>query len=298
MNAEQLPSIGVIGVGIMGSAMVSNLLANGFTVVAHDVAQANLARVVDLGAVAPGNVSGVCAQVDIVLTSLPATKALESVVAEVAADPGRTNILVETSTFPLSDKEAAQQRLAAAGVAMLDCPLSGTGTQAISRDIVVYASGDEKAYRTCQQVFAGVAKSAPYLGSFGAGTKMKMIANLLVAIHTAAAGEAFALARKAGLDPALTRDLITAGAGSSRSLEARADMLVDQRYLPVRTMPLSLWRKDLSVIAAFAAGLECPTPVFAAVAPLFGAAIALGLGEQDTAAVAAISAQLAGLNGD
>jgi L-threonate 2-dehydrogenase len=289
-------TVGMIGVGIMGSAMAANLAAAGFDVVVHDVAEAAVARAVAAGCRSAGSVARLAAECGVVITSLPSAAALSDVAAEIAAAGGGPAGLIETSTLPLSEKLSTKALMASVGTDMLDCPLSGTGTQAITKDVVAYASGTEELWRQCEALFAGFSRWAPYLGPFGAGTKMKLVANLLVGIHTAAAGEAFALARKAGLDPEMTRQVITAGAGSSRSLEARAEMLVSERYDAIRTMPLSLWRKDLGVISAFAAELDCPTPLFAAATPLFAAAIDAGLGDQDTAAVAVVSHRLAGLS--
>ena len=124
---------------------------------------------------------------------------------------------------------------------------------------------------------------------------MKYVANLLVAIHTVAAAEAFALARKAGLDPAQMFEVVSDGAGGSSALKTRGPMLISDTYVPIRTMPLDLWRKDLRIIAEFTNALSCPTPMFSAAVPLFNAAIASGYGNQDTAAVCLVLETMAGL---
>jgi putative dehydrogenase len=178
---------------------------------------------------------------------------------------------------------------------MLDCPLSGSGSQALVRDVLVYGSGVKDAYERCLPVFHGFSRAPHYLGSFGNGSKMKYVANLLVAIHTAAAGEAFAMARKVGLDPAQMFEVVADGAGGSRALQVRGEMLIADSYTPIRTMPLELWRKDMQIIADFANSMSCPTPMFSAAVPLFNAAVASGYGDQDTAAVCAVLERMAGL---
>jgi len=287
--------VGLIGLGIMGSAMSRNLIAAGFEVNGYDIAPAAESAFQALGGRVATSVAQVAAQAEIVITSLPSVTALRQVVDALSTAPGRTRIVAETSTFPLADKLEAQRRLGVAGIETLDCPLSGSGVQALVRDVVVYASGSEQAYATCLPVFNGFSRAPHHLGAFGNGTKMKFIANLLVAIHTAAAGEAFALARKAGLDPEQVFAMVNDGAGSSRALAVRGDMLIADEYLPVRTMPLDLWRKDLRAITDFAVDLGCPTPVFSSCVPLFTAAVAGGLGSQDTAAVAVVLETMAGL---
>src|SRR5262249_39392853 len=157
----------------------------------------------------------------------------------------------------------AERALRAAGHIMLDCPVSGTGAQANRRDIVVYASGDAKAVKRLRPVFAGFARAAHDLGAFGNGSRMKFVANLLVAIHNVASAEAMVLGMKAGLDPQLIYDMVVSGAGNSRIFELRAPMMVRNRY-DEPTMKVAVWQKDMAVIGEFANSLRCPTPLFAA----------------------------------
>lgn len=291
-------TVGMIGLGIMGAAMSQNLIASGFTVVGFDVSSAAMDAFGAMGGQPAQSARDVADAAAIVVTSLPSVNALREVVAGVGASARRSGrILVETSTFRLADKEQARADLAGSGISMLDCPLSGSGSQAKVRDVLVYASGDRADYDRCLPIFEGFSRAPHYLGAFGNGSRMKFVANLLIAIHTAAAGEAFALARKCGLDPAQMFDVVSDGAGGSRALSVRGKMLIDDRYLPVETMPLDLWRKDMSVISEFAATLACPTPMFSATVPLFNAAVASGFGQHDTAAVCAVIEQMAGLSG-
>jgi len=291
-------TVGLIGLGIMGSAMATHLIGAGYTVAGHDILPEAMARFAERGGVPCGDVATVAAQASVVLTSLPSVAALEAVLTALEAAPRNGIILAETSTFPLADKQAAAARLAALGITMLDCPLSGSGAQALTRDVLVYASGPAEAYARCLPVFEAFSRAPHLLGEFGNGTRMKLVANLLVAIHTAAAGEAFGMARMAGLDPAQMFEVIADGAGGSSSLKVRGPMLIAEEYLPVRTMPLALWRKDMRVIAEFADSLQCPTPMFSAAVPLFNAAVASGYGDQDTAAVAAVFRQMVKGYGD
>jgi len=297
-KGQEVPAtkpVAMIGLGTMGSAMSKNLIAAGFDVTGHDVAGAAMAAFTGAGGIAAASAAEAAGQAEIIITSLPSAAALDSVVRGLAALPPAGRILVETSTFALEDKTRAQRALEAQGISMLDCPLSGSGSQALERDVLVYASGPKAAYEHCLPVLRGFSRAPHYLGEFGNGSKMKYIANLLVAIHTAAAGEAFTLARKAGLDPAQMFEVVADGAGGSRAMQVRGPMLIADAYLPIRTMPLELWRKDMRVIADFANSLACPTPLFAACAPLFNAAIASGYGELDTAAVCKVIETMAGI---
>ena len=171
-----------------------------------------------------------------------------------------------------------------AGHIALDCPLSGTGAQAAVRDLVVYASGDKKAIARLKPLFAGFARAAHDLGAFGNGSKMKYVANLLVAIHNVASAEAMVLGMKAGLDPAQIFKLIQSGAGNSRVFELRAPMMVERVYEPA-TMKVSIWKKDMAIIAEFADDVGCDTPLFSLTQPVYTEAMAMGLADQDTASV-------------
>ncbi len=288
-------TVGLIGLGIMGSAMGKNLVAAGFTVVGHDVRPAAMETLSTLGGQPVRSAAEVGLAANIRIISLPAPSALAEVVAELEKLPAADRVVVETSTFTLEDKETARLRLAEVGMIMLDCPLSGSGTQALERDVVVYGSGDRAAYDRCLPVFQGFSRAPHYLGVFGNGSKMKYVANLIVAVHTAVAGEAFALARRAGVDPQQVFDVVSDGAAGSRVLDVRGSLLVADDYRTIKTMPLELWRKDMRIIADFANSLDCPTPMFSAAGPLFNAAVASGLGDQDTAAVAAVIESMAGL---
>jgi 3-hydroxyisobutyrate dehydrogenase-like beta-hydroxyacid dehydrogenase len=296
VSEQRSQSVGMIGLGIMGAAMSKNLLHAGFSVIGYDISAPALAAFAANGGQPVNSAREVAAAVDILITSLPSTAALHDVVGELKGLPRADRILAETSTFALEDKFKAQSALGEAGIIMLDCPLSGSGSQALERDVLVYGSGPRQAYDRCLRVFQGFSRAPHYLGPFGNGSKMKYIANLLVAIHTVAAGEAFALARRAGLDPAQMFEVVSDGAGGSRALQVRGPMLISDDYLPIRTMPLELWRKDLRIIGEFANSLCCPTPLFSACVPLFNAAVASGYGDQDTAAVCAVLETMAGLD--
>jgi 3-hydroxyisobutyrate dehydrogenase/glyoxylate/succinic semialdehyde reductase len=171
-----------------------------------------------------------------------------------------------------------------AGHIALDCPLSGTGAQARMRDLVVYASGDSGTITRCEGLFADFAKQSADLGAYGNGSRMKFVANHLVAIHNVATAEAMILAERAGLDPKMVVALVGPGAGGSRMFQMRAPMMVEGIYEPA-TMKVSTWKKDMAIIAEFAEGVGCETPLFTLTQPVYAEAMAMGLGDQDTAAV-------------
>ena len=279
--------IGVVGLGIMGSAMAANVVAAGFPVLGYDVLARRRAELAKAGGGAARSTRDLGGRAGIVITSLPSVEALSEVAAQLAAAGQRGQIVIETSTLPIPAKEAARALLARHGVTLLDCPLSGTGAQAKVRDLVVFASGSRSAYRRCVPVLEAFARAHYFLGAFGKGSKMKFVANLLVAIHNVSTAEALVLGMKAGLDPATMVEVLGDGAGSSRMLQVRGPMMVKGDYSDA-AMKVGVWQKDMKIIAEFARELDCPTPLFAASTPLYNAAMALGFAQSDTASVCAV----------
>jgi 3-hydroxyisobutyrate dehydrogenase-like beta-hydroxyacid dehydrogenase len=279
--------VAVVGLGIMGSAMSANLIAAGFSVRGYDVLAGRRREFSRAGGKSVRSVREAAARAPIVITSLPSAEALLEVAARLAAARSRGQIVIETSTLPIAVKEQARKLLAGQGVTLLDCPLSGTGAQARVKDLVVYASGVRKAYRRCTPVFEGFAQRHFFLGPFGAGSKMKFLANLLVAIHNVSAAEALVLGMKAGLDPALMVKVLGEGAGSSRMLQVRGPMMARNDYGDA-TMKVRTWQKDMRIITEFARELDCPTPLFAATSAIYNATMAQGFAESDTASVCAV----------
>ena len=186
-------NVGIVGVGVMGIAMARNLHAAGLRVFGYDPSQAAADRLHDMGGVVVCSPREVAEKCRTILFSLPSAQALaDSVGGEtgVAAAPARDTIVIECSTLTLGAKCAAFDVLAASGKIMLDCPVSGTGAQAARKDLVIFGSGDADAFERSRPVMAGMSRVQRYLGSFGNGSIMKYIANLLVSIHNVAAAEA------------------------------------------------------------------------------------------------------------
>jgi putative dehydrogenase len=277
----------VIGLGIMGSALSRNLMAAGYTVSGFDPDSTVSEKAASSGVEIAESPVQAAHGSDIILTSLPSDSALTSTVEALTtrgAESETKPIVAELSTLSLESKTEARDRLAASGIEMLDCPISGTGAQAKSRDIVLYASGGKAAFERCQPVFEAIARQSFFLGDFGNGMRMKFIANLLVAVHNVASAEAINLGTLAGLEPQLIYDVISAGAGTSRIFELRGPMMVRENYEPA-TMKLGVWEKDMTLIRNFANALDAKTPLFTATEPLYQNALESGLAEQDTAAV-------------
>jgi L-threonate 2-dehydrogenase len=277
-------TVGIVGLGIMGGAIARNLVERGWRVIGFDTDPAKCAELAAADVVIVESVAHVVRNAPIVMTSLPTPSAVENVAKAIADSGEGQRIVAELSTLTLADKLGFEAILKKAGHIALDCPLSGTGAQAKMRDLIVYASGDSAAIARCSDLFADFAKQSADLGVYGNGSRMKFVANHLVAIHNVASAEAMILAERAGLDPKLVVEMVGPGAGGSRMFQLRAPMMVEGKYEPA-TMKVSTWKKDMAIIAEFADDVGCETPMFTLTQPVYTQAMTMGLGDQDTASV-------------
>ena len=286
--------VGVVGLGIMGGAFAQNLVAAGWRVIGYDIASARRRAMARLGVEIAADAGEVARKAQTIITSLPSPAALAASAAAIAKAGVTRRVVVEASTFTLEDKAKAAAALRKAGHVLLDCPVSGTGAQAKVGDIVIYASGGAAEIKRLRPMFAAFSRAAFDLGEFGNGSRMKYVANLLVAIHNVASAEAMVLGIKAGLPPQLIFDLIKTGAGNSRVFELRAPMMVKNSYGDA-TMKISVWQKDMDVIGSYARKIGVPTPMFDASKGIYKKALAEGRGAEDTAAVCAVLERMAGI---
>jgi 3-hydroxyisobutyrate dehydrogenase-like beta-hydroxyacid dehydrogenase len=277
-------TVGLVGLGIMGGAIARNLATAGWEVLGFDLSPDRCDEAAGNGVKLAADAADLARRAPVIITSLPSPKAVVETAKAIAAAGVERRVVAEASTLSLDDKLEFERILSAAGHAALDCPLSGTGAQAQTKDLIVYASGDSGAIASLMPLFADFSRQAHDLGVFGNGTRMKLVANLLVAIHNVASAEAMVLGMKAGLDPDQIVKLVGAGAGSSRIFELRAPMMAADVYEPA-TMKVSVWQKDMDVIGKFAAELGVATPLFSASGAIYDDAVKQGLGPLDTAGV-------------
>ena len=285
-------TVGVIGLGIMGGSFAKNLAKSGWRVVGYDISAARRKEAQRVGVEIAASAIELAKKVPVILTSLPKPQALMETARVLAATKLPRKIIAEMSTFAISDKEKAETVLRKGGHVMLDVPVSGTGSQAKTGDLIFYASGDSRLIKRLHPMFEAFGRRMYDVGAFGNGSKMKYVANLLVAINNVASAEAMVLGMKAGLKPQMIFDLITAGAGNSRVFELRAPMMVKGNYKDV-TMKIDVWDKDMRVIDGYARKIKVPTPMFNASKPIYLKAQKSGFGMQDTAAVCAVLEKMA-----
>ena len=294
MASRNKGTIGIVGLGIMGGAFAQNLVAGGWRVIGYDIDARRRRAMARAGVEIAADAADVAKKARDIITSLPSPAALAATVAAIAKAGVPRRVIIEASTFKIEDKTKAAATLRKAVHVLLDCPISGTGAQAKTRDLVVYASGGPAEIKRLRPMFAAFSRGVYDLGAFGNGSRMKYVANLLVAINNVASGEAMVLGMKAGLPPQQIFELIKSGAGNSRVFELRAPMMVKNNYKDA-TMKISVWQKDMDVIGSYAKKIRVPTPMFDASKAIYAKALKGGRGAEDTAAVCAVLEQMAGV---
>ncbi len=278
-------TVGIIGLGKMGLPIAANLLEHGFTVIGYRRHMSD--DFITMGGTPAHSSEEVARQCDVVITCLAEDSALlEAVSGEhgliQGTHPGLT--VVDIGMLSMKAKEEARHSLEQVGAHMLDCPISGIPPQVLTRKTVLFASGERHLFEQCKPVFEGFTSTIFYLGDFGAGTKMKCIANLLVGIHVLAAAEAMVLSTKAGLDPATVIQVISPSVASSAQFVTRAQMMVDHRYEPALSTIHQL-EECIVVINELADAVDCPTPMLDKAAQYYEDASSSGLGEKDVSAM-------------
>jgi 3-hydroxyisobutyrate dehydrogenase-like beta-hydroxyacid dehydrogenase len=286
-----MTTVGIIGLGIMGGAYAANLITRGFDVVGHDPSPAAQRALGDAGGRVLADARAVAETAEIVLLALASPAVLAATVERMAPALTRAHVIAEMGTLSVAAKEAAAAVVAERGAVMLDCPVSGTGAQAATGDLVVFASGDLAGFARLRPVFEGLARDVRHVGPFGHGMKLKLVANLLVTIHNLSTAEALLFARRAGLDLDMVFDAIRSGAGNSRMFEVRGPLMIAGRYEPA-TMKMDVYQKDLALIMEQAAEIGAPVPLMAATLPYYAAALAQGRHKEDTAALFAVLEQM------
>lgn len=290
-------TVGVVGLGLMGSAMSIHLLAADYTVLGYDIAADRREEHTKRGGSIAVSSAEVSRHADIIITSVPTAAALEAAVLgrDGIADGANSPVtVIEASTLALDDKERIRSAAAARNVTLLDCPMSGTGEQALAGDLVAYLSGDAEPKTNVTDVLNAITRRTYDLGQFGNGSRVKLVANLLVTINNVAAAEALLLAQRAGLDLPTVLEAVGDGAGSSRMLQVRGPMMVDGDYSKASAR-VAVLQKDIDLIRALAAEVHSPTPLLSAAAVFYEAAYGQGRQDEDPACVFGVLQQLSGI---
>jgi len=282
-----MTSVGVVGLGLLGHAVASRLLAAGHRVIGTDVLPERVDALTTLGGTAAPSARAVAESAAITCTVLPSLAAVEHAILGpdgvlAGAAPGA--VIAQMSTISPGLTERLAHASEAQGTGFLDCPISGTSAMVERGDGIVLVGGSAALFARCRPVLEAILPRAIHVGRAGQAMALKLVANLLVALNSAAAAEALTLARGAGLDLEVALDVLTSSAATSRMLEVRGPLIVRGDF-PAQ-MKLDLFMKDLHLIQDAAADVGARLPLTAVAERLYARAQAAGHGGEDLAVVA------------
>ena len=277
--------VGIVGLGLLGSAVAGRLRAAGRDVVGHDVVAERQRALEAIGGRAAASAAEVAETADPICIVLPSLAGVEDVVlgARGLAAAARGRTVVQMSTISPALTERLARECAARGVGFLDCPISGTSAMVARGDGIIFVGGDRAAYERWRPLLETILPRAIHVGVAGQAMVLKLVANLLVAVHSAAAAEALSMVERAGLDVPQALELLGSSAATSRMLEVRGP-LIAKRDFPAQ-MKLDLFMKDLHLIQEAAGTLGAPVPLTDVAERLYAAAHAAGHGAEDLAVV-------------
>lgn len=286
--------IGIVGVGLMGGWLARHLLAAGYSVIAHDLDPAKVDAIVAAGGrkIAPEQIA---AEVDVIILSLPNSHIVNDVVRNSLKlfETGRKGlILLDASTADPMMSKALSAELVAAGIEMADCTISGTSEMARVKDTVFMFGGKQEIFDQCIPLFQAMGREWVYMGAHGNGATIKLVVNLVLALNRMALAEGLTLAKKAGLDPLQTLEVLKKSAAGAKCMDQKGYRMVEQNYLPP-IGHLSIHYKDVRLMLGLGASLDCPLPLLSLNAQALASQISKGRGEWDSSAIMMFYKELA-----
>ncbi len=280
-----MQTVGFVGVGKIGLPISENLIKSGFRVLGYR--RSSLTDFEKIGGVPAKSPADIGAQCDIVLSCLPSSEAMQEAIHGSqgllkSARPGQ--VIVELGSHPVPDKEKHVAPLAAKGAAFIDGEVSGTPGMVSARKAVIYLGGDAEAAKKVEPVIKGFSDMCLYFGPFGAASKVKLVNNLLVAIHIAAAAEAMALGLKAGVDVDMMIKAIASGSGGSTQFSIRAPWMAQRKFLPVQGAASQLFHY-FDMIGDWADSTGTATPLLDRATEVYKKCVEMGFGDNQDVAI-------------
>jgi 3-hydroxyisobutyrate dehydrogenase len=288
--------LGFIGLGRMGRPMAENLLQKGFDVTVHNRSRGGVEALAEKGARAANSPREVAQAAECVLTALPTVETVEQVYLEedgLLPSARQGQLLIDNSTVGPDTTRRVSEAAKEKGVAFLDAPMSGGPARAADATLTFMVGGDADTFEQARPVFEALGKDIHHVGPSGAGTIVKLVNQLLVAIHTSATSEALAFAVKAGANPQAVLDVIGSSFGGSAMLNRNVPLMIQRKFEPATSVNLIL--KDLGLIREVGRQLEARMLLTALAEEVFKEARAMGNGDKDMSATVLTLEKLMGV---
>jgi putative dehydrogenase len=281
-NSSTENNVGIIGLGVLGSAIAINFINKNIPINGYDIDQKALEKLSNNKINVYNSIHKISNECNFIITSLPSETSLINVCKELVNNDDL--IIIETSTLPLDCKLEAKKILLEKNVSIFDAPLSGNRIAALEGKLSAYLSGDNKNKMETQNVLKVFCQKVTDVGDYGNGTVMKLIGNILNLVHNAVTAEVIALGIKSGLDPKVIHDAISGTFSSSGVFENRGKLMVDEDY-DKEGMNFSTPLKDSTFITDLSKKYMMPLPIYQVALQYYYAAIAQGNFSKDAASV-------------
>ncbi len=288
--------IGIIGVGLLGSAVASRLLQGKLEVKGYDTRPEQIKALHAKGLRAAKSIAEAAAEAEAVFTILPSLESVETTILGAGGlieTAPRNATLIQMSTISPELTRSLAKAASAKGLGFLDTPMSGTSAMVARGDCTIFVGGERAQADACRPIFDAIAKKTVYVGDVGMASLAKLATNLLVGLNTAALAEALVLGAKGGLPPTVLLDILKESAAASKMVEVRGPLMVSHRF--DAQMKVDLFLKDFKLILEEGLRLGVPLPLTSVTQQLATATATAGRGEEDLAAIVTTLELLAGL---
>lgn len=282
MRNCSVKSIGLVGLGLLGSALAERLISRGWSVSGFDVDPERRDALSNSGGIALAGLSEVAA-FDVILLSLPTSPVVAEVVSAIKGELRAGQTIVDTTTGNPADVESVADLLADSGVGYLDATVGGSSRQARDGDAIIMCGGADSVFTRSRSLFDDLAVKTFYLGPVGSGSRMKLAVNLVLGLNRAALAEALAFAEAIGLDPATTLEVLKAGPAASVVMATKGQKMLDREFEPQARLAQHL--KDVRVILQAGSAAGARLPMSGVHRTVLEQLVEAGLGDRDNSAV-------------
>jgi 3-hydroxyisobutyrate dehydrogenase-like beta-hydroxyacid dehydrogenase len=278
-----MKNIGLIGLGLLGSALAKRMLAGGFAVIGYDTSERAAQTAATTGVTIAPSAKDVFTTCDVVLLSLPTTDIVQHVLAEVSAHLRPGHCVIDTTTGDPDQMAALGARLVEQKVEYLDATIAASSAQVLVGDAVVMVGGNAAAFQASKPIFATFSRESFHVGPWGSGARMKLAVNLMLGLSRAALAETLTFAGRCGLDGRLTLEILQAGNAYSRVMDTKGEKMLTSDFTPQGRLSQHL--KDVRLIVHHAAKCGAVVPLSQTHQALLEACERAGLGDLDNSAI-------------
>lgn len=278
--------IGLIGIGLVGSAIAERLIAGRFKVIGYDIDPSKCEQLKKLGGATVNNPAQVAEQTERIIFSLPDSDVVLQVVegsGGILEAKKTPNYIIDTTTGEPDKTAALAQRLVGRNIYFLDAPFSGSSEQIRHKKVVFMVGGDKTAYEKCMDIFNSLSAKAIYLGTSGNGSRAKLAGNLILGLNRLALAEGLVFATKLGLEPKAFLELLKVTPAYSAAMDIKGKKMLEGDFTPQAR--LRQHHKDVSIMLKYAENIKQELPLSKVHEEVLGKAIAAGDGDLDNSAV-------------